>query len=168
MEIEAVVEIPAGSRNKYEVSHETGEIWLDRRLFTATSYPADYGFFPHTHAEDDDPLDCLILVEESMFPGCHVMVRPVCVFWMSDENGPDAKVICVPAEDPRYESYKDLDNVPQYLLDEIEHFFRIYKDLEPSKSSHTKGWEGYDAAVRAIEQSTLAFQMHETRAAKPD
>lgn len=162
MELEAVVEIPAGSRNKYEINEETGAIWLDRRLFTATRYPADYGFFPGTHAEDGDPLDCLILTDEPTFPGCHVMVRPVCVFWMSDEAGPDAKVICVPAGDPRYADIADESDITQYLRDEIEHFFQIYKDLEPSKTTHTKGWEGLRAAIEAIEAAKLAY-----RVAKP-
>ncbi len=160
MEVEALVEIPAGSRNKYEVNHETGELWLDRRLFTATRYPADYGFFPRTLAEDGDPLDCLILTEEPTFPGCHIMVRPVCVFWMSDEAGPDAKIICVPAGDMRFEDLADIDDIPAYHLDEIEHFFKIYKDLEPSKSTHTKNWEGREAAEKAFEAATLAAQLH--------
>ena len=101
MEVDIVVEIPRGSRNKYEMDHETGAIWLDRMLFTATQYPADYGFVPETLAEDGDPLDVLVLLDEPTFPGCHIRVRPVGVFWMADEAGPDAKVLCVPAHDPR-------------------------------------------------------------------
>ena len=91
MEVEMIVEIPQGSRNKYEMDHETGAIWLDRTLFTATQYPLDYGFFPGTHGEDGDPLDALVWLSQPTFPGCHVWVRPVAVFWMSDEKGPDAK-----------------------------------------------------------------------------
>ena len=95
-----IVEIPAGSRNKYEYDHESGAIFLDRRLFTATRYPTDYGFFPETLAEDGDPLDALVLVSDPTFPGCHVRVRPIGVFWMEDEKGPDAKVLTVPVSDP--------------------------------------------------------------------
>lgn len=102
MEVEVVIEIPKGSRNKYEADHETGEIWLDRLLFTATMYPADYGFFPHTLGEDGDPLDAMVLLDEPTFPGCHIWARPLGVFWMSDEKGPDAKVLTVPSTDPRW------------------------------------------------------------------
>ena len=101
MEVEMIVEIPQGSRNKYEMDHDTGAIWLDRTLFTATQYPLDYGFFPGTHGEDGDPLDALVWLSQPTFPGCHVWVRPVAVFWMSDEKGPDAKVFCVSSHDPR-------------------------------------------------------------------
>ena len=97
MEITAVIEIPKGSRNKYEVDHATGAIWLDRMLFTATQYPMDYGFVPGTLAPDGDPLDVLVLLEEPTFPGCHIKVRPVGVFRMHDEQGQDAKVLAVPA-----------------------------------------------------------------------
>ena len=103
MEIEVVVEIPKGSRNKYEIDHDSGQVWLDRNLFTATQYPADYGFIPDTLAGDGDPLDVLVLLDESTFPGCHIRARPIGVFWMKDEAGPDAKVLCVPAGDPRWE-----------------------------------------------------------------
>jgi inorganic pyrophosphatase len=96
MQVEMIVEIPQGSRNKYEMNHETGDIWLDRTLFTATQYPLDYGFFPGTLGEDGDPLDALVWLSQPTFPGCHVWVRPVAVFWMEDEAGGDAKVLCVP------------------------------------------------------------------------
>ncbi len=97
MEIEVVVEIPKGSRNKYEMDHETGALWLDRHLFTATSYPADYGFIPGTLSEDGDPLDALVLLDEPTVPGCHILARAIGVFWMRDEAGPDAKILSVPA-----------------------------------------------------------------------
>ena len=108
-----VVEIPKGSRNKYEMDHDSSEIWLDRTLFTAMQYPADYGFFPDTLAEDGDPLDALVLLQEPTFPGCHIMVRAVAVFWMTDEMGPDAKVLCVPAHDPRWNDVNDLAGCPR-------------------------------------------------------
>ena len=157
MEVEAIVEIPRGSRNKYEMNHETGAIWLDRMLFTATQYPADYGFVPDTLAEDGDPLDVLVLLDEPTFPGCHISVRPVGVFWMSDEAGPDAKILCVPAHDPRARGYKDLADLPEFLLAEIEHFFQVYKDVEPDKSVETRGWEGADAAARAVEDARARY-----------
>jgi inorganic pyrophosphatase len=149
-EHEVVVEIPKGSRNKYEVDHESGAIFLDRTLFTAMQYPTDYGFFPSTLAEDGDPLDALVMLPEPTFPGCHVMVRAVAVFWMSDEKGPDAKVLCVPAHDARWDDVRDLDDVPTHLCAEIAHFFDYYKTIEPGKGALTRGWEGAAAAEGAI------------------
>ncbi len=151
MEIEAIIEIPKGSRNKYEMDHDSGAIWLDRLLFTAMQYPADYGFFPGTLAEDGDPLDVLVLLDEPTFPGCHMMVRPIGVFWMRDEKGPDAKVVAVPAQDPRWAGVHDINDMRSYVLDEIAHFFDVYKDLEPGKSTETRGWEGVAPALAEIE-----------------
>jgi inorganic pyrophosphatase len=139
-----------GSRNKYELDHETGRIKLDRTLFTATAYPCDYGFVPDTLAEDDDPLDVLVMVEQPTFPGCVISVRPVAVFWMRDEKGPDAKILCVPADNPRQDHIVDKSSVAGHLLDEIEHFFAVYKDLEPGKSTDVRGWEGREEAERLI------------------
>lgn len=153
MEIEVVIEIPKGSRNKYEIDHETGAVWLDRMLFTATQYPADYGFVPNTLAEDADPLDVLVLLDESTFPGCHMWVRPVAVFWMEDEKGPDAKVLCVPSTDHRWDHIQDIDDVGAHLLEEIAHFFDVYKMLEPGKSTATRGWEGRSSAEWAVEDA---------------
>jgi len=158
--IEVVVEIPKGSRNKYEFDHERHVMRLDRRLFTATMYPADYGFVPDTLAEDGDPLDVLVLLSEPTFPGCYVMVRPIGVFWMQDEKGPDAKIICVVAGDPEYEQVRGLDNLPRHLLDEIEHFFNVYKDLEPGKSSSTAGFEGVEAARQEISDAYTRAREH--------
>jgi inorganic pyrophosphatase len=148
---DVVVEIPRGSRNKYEYDHERGVIRLDRRLFSATVYPADYGFIPDTLGEDGDPLDALILLDDPTFPGCWVSARPVGVFWMDDDKGPDAKIICVAAGDPRYEDVVEIEDVPEMLRSEIEHFFEVYKTLEPGKSSHTSGYDGVDAAWHEIE-----------------
>ena len=114
--IEVVIEIPKGSRNKYEFDHERHVMRLDRRLFTATVYPADYGFVPDTLAEDGDPLDVLVLLAEPTFPGCHIDVRPLGVFWMRDEKGPDAKVIAVVAGDPDYEKVRELATCPGISL----------------------------------------------------
>jgi inorganic pyrophosphatase len=153
VEFEVVVEIPRGSRNKYELDHETGKIWLDRRLFTAMSYPADYGFVEGSLGEDGDPLDVLVLLDEPTFPGCRLMARAVGVFWMRDDMGPDAKVLAVPARDPRHGDTRDLEDLPPYLLEEIRHFFDAYKDLEPGKFSEVRGWEGREAAEREITQA---------------
>jgi inorganic pyrophosphatase len=149
-EHEVIVEIPKGSRNKYEMDHESGAVWLDRMLFTAMQYPTDYGFFPGTLAEDGDPLDALVLLQEPTFPGCHIMVRAVAVFSMRDEKGPDAKVLCVPARDPRWAEVRDLGDVDEFLLEEIGHFFDAYKHLEPGKSAETGGWSDAAAAEAAI------------------
>ena len=156
--IEVVIEIPKGSRNKYEFDHERHVMRLDRRLFTATVYPSDYGFVPDTLAEDGDPLDVLVLLAEPTFPGCHVDARPLGVFWMRDEKGPDAKVIAVVAGDPDYEKVRELSDLPRHLLDEIEHFFNVYKDLEPGKSTLTAGFEGSEAAWRVIEDAMNRVQ----------
>jgi inorganic pyrophosphatase len=151
--IEVMIEIPKGSRNKYEFDHDRHVMRLDRRLFTATVYPADYGFIPDTLAEDGDPLDVLVLTSEPSFPGCYIKVRPLGVFWMRDENGPDAKVISVIAGDPDYENVQEIRDLPKHLLEEIEHFFNVYKDLEPGKSTHTGGFEGTEAARKVIDDS---------------
>ncbi len=134
MEFDVLIEIPRGSRNKYEVDHESGLIRLDRTLFTATQYPADYGFVPETLGEDGDPLDALVLVQEPTFPGCLIRSRPIGMFRMTDEKGGDDKVLCVPAGDPRQEHLRDLYDLPHFDRLEIEHFFLIYKELEPGKS----------------------------------
>jgi inorganic pyrophosphatase len=151
MEVEIVVETPQGSRNKYEMDHVSGRIRLDRMLFTSTCYPLDYGFIPDTMAEDGDPLDVMVMLDEPTFPGCLVMARPVGVFWMSDEHGPDAKILTVPARDPRHASVRDLADVPEHLLAEIGHFFDIYKELEPGKGTDVRGWQDRAAAELVIE-----------------
>jgi inorganic pyrophosphatase len=150
--IEVVVEIPKGSRNKYEFDHERGVMTLDRRLLSAMTYPGDYGFIPETLGEDGDPLDALILVEDPTFPGCWVKARPIGIFWMEDEAGPDAKLICVP-DDPMWEDVDDVQDLPDSLRSEIQHFFDVYKTLEPNKSASTKGFEGRAAAFAEVEEA---------------
>ncbi|MFP5327413.1 MAG: inorganic diphosphatase [Acidimicrobiia bacterium] len=162
MEIEVVVEIPKGSRNKYEIDHDTGEVWLDRMLFTATQYPTDYGFVPHTLAEDGDPLDVLVLLDEPTFPGCHIHARPVAVFWMEDEKGRDAKVLCVPSTDPRWGHINEISDLQPHLLAEIGHFFDVYKMLEPGKSTNTRGWEGRASAEWAVEDARKRYSGSDT------
>lgn len=148
--IEVMVEIPRGSRNKYEYDHERGVIRLDRRLFSATVYPADYGFVPDTLAEDGDPLDALVLLEDPTFPGCVVTARPIGMMWMRDEAGPDAKIICVEPQEPRFRPVNDITDVYPELLQEIENFFDVYKALEPDKYSETRGFQGREAAWAEI------------------
>jgi inorganic pyrophosphatase len=160
-DIDVVVEIPRGSRNKYEYDHDQHVIRLDRRLFTATAYPADYGFIPETLSEDGDPLDALVLLDDPTFPGCWVRARAVGIFWMSDDKGPDAKVLCVPAGDARWEEIDDLDGLPDHLTDEIGHFFEVYKELEPGKHSHVRGWEGAAAAIAEIESCRARHRDHQ-------
>ena len=158
MQIEVVIEIPKGTRNKYEADHKTGALWLDRMLFTSTRYPEDYGYVPLTLAEDGDPLDALVLLEEPTFPGCHIHARPVGVFIMRDEAGQDAKVLCVPATDPRVNNVEDLKDVPDYELNEIAHFFAIYKALEPGKKTDVQSWQDRAAAEDVIESARRRFQ----------
>ena len=140
MDFDVVIEIPKGQRNKYEVDHETGRIRLDRMLFTSTRYPADYGFIEDTLAEDGDPLDALVLLDEPTFPGCLIRCRPIGVFQMRDEMGPDNKILCVPAGDPRMKRLADVDDIPEYDRLEIKHFFEVYKELEPGKGVTHTGW----------------------------
>ena len=150
--IEVFVEIPRGSRNKYEMDHERHVIRLDRRLLSATTYPADYGFIPDTLSEDGDPLDALVILDEPTFPGCLIVARPIGVFWMEDEKGPDAKIICFVDKDPLWDHVQDIDQLPAAVRSEIEHFFEVYKTLEKKKTS-THGFEGIDAAWSEIESS---------------
>lgn len=157
MQFDVVVEVPKGSRNKYEMDHRRHLIRLDRRLFTSTAYPADYGFVAGTLGEDGDPLDALVLLEDPTFPGCLIECRAVGVCHMSDEKGPDEKILAVPATDPRNQ-WADLGDVPDHLLLEIRHFFEIYKDLEPGKSTVVLGWAGRDEAQSVIEQARARAQ----------
>ena len=143
------VEIPAGSRNKYEYDEELGGVVLDRRLFTSMSYPADYGFVKGTLAEDGDPLEALVLVADPTFPGCRVRVRPVGVFHMEDEEGVDEKLICVPLRDPVWSEMHDIHDVPAPFRREIEHFFQVYKDLE-EKETQTSGFGNRAEALEVI------------------
>jgi inorganic pyrophosphatase len=162
MEFDVLVEIPRGSRNKYEVDHHSGQIRLDRTLFTSTQYPADYGFVPDTLAEDGDPLDALVIVAEPTFPDCLIRSRPIGMFRMTDENGPDHKILCVPASDPRQEHLRDLHHLPEFDRLEIEHFFLIYKELEPGKSVEGASWGGRADAEAEVEASRR--RLEETRA----
>ncbi|MEU4090627.1 inorganic diphosphatase [Streptomyces aureus] len=153
MEFDVIVEIPQGSRNKYEMDHELHRIRLDRLLFTSTKYPADYGYIDHTLGGDGDPLDALVLVGEPTFPGCTIECRAVGMFVMRDEHGPDEKILCVPAHDPRWAGVQDIGDVPSFDQLEITHFFEVYKDVEPGKSVEGSHWEGREQAYAEIEAS---------------
>lgn len=153
MEFDVVIEIPKGQRNKYEMDHESGRIRLDRMLFTSTRYPADYGFVEHTLAEDGDPLDALVLLEEPTFPGCLIKCRAIGMFRMRDEKGKDDKVLCVPATDPRVAHLRDITDVPEFDRLEIQHFFQVYKALEPGKEVEAARWVGKREADDEIEVS---------------
>jgi inorganic pyrophosphatase len=150
------VEIPKGSRNKYEFDEKRGRFKLDRMLFSSVHYPAEYGFVEETHAEDGDALDAMVIVGEPTFTGCLIEAKPVGLFKMWDEKGLDHKILCVPVHDPQWNWLHKLSDVPEHLLDEIEHFFSIYKDLE-MKKTRVKGWEDADAAWVVIERAREAF-----------
>jgi len=143
------VEIAKGDRNKYEFDPEIGGIVLDRTLFSSVVYPADYGFIEGTLGRDDDPLDALVLTGAPTFPGCRIRARPIAMFRMSDQDGPDEKILCVPVRDPMWSELQDLDDVPTGLRREIEHFFAVYKDLEEETPS-IDGFVGRDDALATV------------------
>lgn len=154
--IEVLVEVPMGSRNKYEYDKERGAFVLDRMLFSAVRYPGDYGYLPDTLARDGDALDALVILGEPTFPGCHIVGRVVGMLDMTDDKGPDEKILCVPDSDPRWQHISRLEDVPKHVLDEIAHFFGIYKDLE-RKKVEVHGWRGRDEALRVVEECRERF-----------
>ncbi len=157
LSVTVMIEIPKGSRNKYEYDKEKRVLRFDRMLFSAVHYPSDYGFIPDTLAQDGDPLDALVLVWEPTFPGCLIEARPVGLFKMWDEKGLDEKILCVPVSDPLWNYIESLANVPPHLLKEIAHFFAIYKDLEEKKTG-VEGWEDRDAALKVIRESQHRYR----------
>lgn len=157
MEFDVVIEIPGGSRNKYEVDHETGRLRLDRMLFTATRYPRDYGFIENTLGLDGDPIDALVLIEEPTFPGVLIKCRAIGMFRMRDEAGGDDKIMCVPANDPRKSHLQNITDMPEFDRLEIQHFFETYKDLEPGKSVEGATWEDRIAAEAEIADSFARY-----------
>ncbi len=156
---EAVIEIPAGARNKYEFDPDRGVFRLDRVLYSSVHYPTDYGFIPGTLAEDGDHLDILVIVEEPTFPGCHVPVRPIGVLNMFDANGKDQKILGVAAVDPRFAEVDDIDDLSPHWLREIENFFATYKTLEYVETT-MQGWDHADCARRVIEECTARYSAH--------
>ncbi len=155
----AIIEIPGGSRNKYELDKDTGLFRLDRVLYSAVHYPGDYGFIPRTLSQDGDPCDVLVLIREPTFVGCEITVRPIGLLNMLDRDEPDEKIIAVPAQDPSQSEYFDIADVPQHWLREIEHFFQIYKDLE-GKRVTLQGWEKSEVAMREV---TRAMERYTAR-----
>ena len=144
--LKCLVEIPKGSRNKYEYDHEENAIKLDRFLFSSMVYPTDYGFIPETLGLDGDPLDAMVCVSEPTFPGCMIEVKPIALFRMEDDKGVDDKVLCVPLQDPGWNTHEELDDLPEQLCKEIAHFFSVYKDLEQKKVK-VDGWYGRGDAL---------------------
>lgn len=154
--IYAIVEIPKGSRNKYEYGKRLGVIKLDRVLFSSLHYPGDYGLIPRTLWDDGDPLDVLVMVSEATFSGCVIEARPIGLFKMLDRDEPDDKVLVVPAHDPLFEDYKDIHDIPKHFLKEVSHFFEVYKDLEGHRAKPL-GWEGAAAAKEAIHRAKKMY-----------
>ncbi|MBQ0117575.1 MAG: inorganic diphosphatase [Flavobacterium sp.] len=150
------IEIPRGSRNKYEYDFEQKRIRFDRMLYSAMFYPADYGFIPETLALDGDPLDVLVMFTEPSFPGCIVEVKPIAVFKMADDKGPDEKIICVPTSDPIMNKLNDITDMNEHYIKEIEHFFKVYKDLE-NKSVDVQGWGDVTVAKDMIKECSERF-----------
>lgn len=151
-----LVEIPKGSRNKYEWDPELQAIKLDRFLFSSVVYPTDYGFIPDTLGADGDPLDAMVCVSEPTFPGCVIPVKPIALFKMSDDAGADDKILCVPLHDPNWNTMESLEDLPKALGDEISHFFSIYKQPE-GKTVTIEGWFPLDRALRSIDDARQAW-----------
>ncbi len=156
--LHCVVEIPKGSRNKYEFDPELGAIKLDRFVSASVVYPTDYGYIPDTLAPDGDPIDVLVCVSEPTFPGCLVPAKVVGLFRMADEKGRDDHVVCVPEGDPGWNWVDDVDQLPAQLRAEITHFFTVYKDLDPDRHSSVDGWAGAAEARQAIEKAREAWR----------
>jgi inorganic pyrophosphatase len=157
-----MIEIPKGSRNKYEYDKTRKVIRFDRMLYSSVHYPSDYGFILDTWARDEDPLDALVLVWEPTFPGCLIDAKPVGVFKMRDEKGYDEKILCVPINDPQWNHVKDLKDAPPHLLREIDHFFQVYKELE-DKKTEVEGWEGRESAEKIILESQKRHKHNKNR-----
>ena len=153
-EFNAIIEVPKGSRNKYEYNKEAEAFMLDRVLYSPVHYPADYGFIPQTTYDDGDPMDVLVIMQQPTFPGCLITVRPIGIMGMIDSGDKDYKILAVPTDDPRFAEIKDIDDVPESFKKEIMHFFSVYKTLE-GKEVDVLGWEDKESAktelVRSIE-----------------
>jgi inorganic pyrophosphatase len=158
--VKVIVEIPKGSRNKYEYDKKLKAFVFDRLLFSSVHYPSDYGFIPETIAEDGDPLDALVLVSEPTFTGCVIEARPLGLFKMWDEKGPDHKILCVPVADPIWNAFHELGELPPHLLKEIEHFFEVYKDLEERKTA-VEGWQDKESALKIIAEAQARYSKEE-------
>jgi inorganic pyrophosphatase len=162
-ELLALVEIPKGGRNKYEYDEGIGEIILDRFLSSSTVYPVDYGYLIGHRGRDGDPLDALVCVSESTFPGCVIPVKPIALFKMRDEKGEDDKIVCVPNHDPGWNHAETLDDIPEQLQREITHFFSVYKQLE-GKQVDVDGWRTREEALEVIADGKRLHAEHEAQA----
>lgn len=151
-----VIEIPKGSRKKYELDKETGYIILDRVLYTSTHYPANYGFIPRTYGDDNDPLDVLLICAEDLEPLTLVRAYPIGVIAMVDNGHRDEKIIAIPYSDPNYNMYKSIDELPKHLFDEMRHFFAVYKNLE-EKETAVEEVASADAAIKIIDEAILRY-----------
>jgi inorganic pyrophosphatase len=158
VKIDAVIEIPRGSQNKYEYDHESHAIRLDRHMVVSMGYPAEYGFIPDTLGGDGDPLDVLVLTEYPTFPGCVIEVKLLGVCEMEDESGQDAKLVAVPTYDKAWKAVDDIDGISKTHLDRIQHFFTVYKDLDEGKWVKVTGWKGREAAEAELEASIARFK----------
>jgi inorganic pyrophosphatase len=155
--INVLIEIPGGSKNKYEFDKDMNAFALDRVLFASVKYPYDYGFVPNTLADDGDPLDGMVMMDEPTFPGCVIAARPIGMLLMIDGGDRDEKILCVPAEDPRYNDVKSLKDIAPHRLEEIAEFFRTYKNLE-KKVTEIQGWKDVDAVTPLVEECIKAYQ----------
>ncbi len=153
--INVLIEIPAGSKNKYEYDKDLQAFALDRVLYSSVQYPYDYGFIPNTLADDGDPLDGMVLIDQPTFPGCIIAARPIGMLEMIDGGDRDEKILCVPAKDPRYSQVKSLQDVAPHRLEEIAEFFRTYKNLE-KKVTEIRGWQDVDQVMPLVEQCIKA------------
>ncbi|MEM8723371.1 MAG: inorganic diphosphatase [Cyanobacteria bacterium P01_G01_bin.39] len=155
--INVLIEIPGGSKNKYEFDKDMNAFALDRVLFASVKYPYDYGFVPNTLADDGDPLDGMVMMDEPTFPGCVIAARPIGMLLMIDGGDRDEKILCVPAEDPRYNEVKSLKDIAPHRLEEIAEFFRTYKNLE-KKVTEIQGWKDVDAVTPLVEECIKAYK----------
>jgi len=155
--VNALVEIPYGSRIKYEIDHITNLVKVDRVLYSPIHYPAEYGYIPHTLAEDGDPLDILVLIQGATYPGVLVEARPIGMLRMHDDKGQDDKIMSVAINDPNYEHIFELKDLAPHMLREIEHFFLTYKNLE-AKDVQTGGWANKEEAYATIERCIRAYR----------
>ena len=157
--LNVIIEVPTGGEPvKYEFDKESGALFVDRILHTPMRYPANYGFVPHTLSPDGDPLDALVILQQPTFPGCLIKCRAIGMFRMTDEAGGDDKVLCVPAADPRLEHLRDISHVSKFDRLEIQHFFEVYKDLEPGKSVEGAEWVGRTEAEAEVHASFERFK----------
>ncbi|WP_185865027.1 inorganic diphosphatase [Blattabacterium cuenoti] len=154
---DVLIEIPKGSRNKYEFDKDNNLIRLDRVLYSPMIYPADYGFIPNTLSLDGDPMDVLVFLTAPTIPGCLIKVKPIGIFSMVDNKEKDEKIICVPLSDPNYNKIEDINEIPLHAKKEIEHFFSVYKDLE-NKIVKIEGWKNKKSAIHLYKESYLRFK----------